>query len=487
MIVTSSTMKKIESASNLSTTKLMDKAGKTVAKEIKKHLRKNQHVLILCGSGNNGGDGFVVANALKDYSPKVLLIEGEPKTKEALSAYKKLSSKMIVKNEDAKEAIQKASVIVDAVYGFGYHGKLKAATRKIFKWVNASKAHVYSIDINSGAEADTSLFDEDAIRSTITYALDCYKPFHMLRKDHQLFGSCELLDLGLPHKVKTNFYEMDEDSFINNFPRKPEDAYKGSYGKTCIIGGSYGMAGALMFNIMGARCVGAPYIECGLPHEIYNIVAEKYITTVYHPFGADNMVQMLEPIIKNAKASLFGSGVVNLNKKQQCLDLVLQSATTPVVIDAEGLRLLHHNTYVFQFVKCPLILTPHIGEFAQMLNLPVETVMKDRLGYATKFAKQHDVTVVLKGPHTIVASPDGKVYINQSGNEALAQAGSGDLFAGILVGMLTFVEDVFLASMMAVWFHGKICDDGCQLDAIQTFPLEIYPLLSNAFFKGHGY
>ncbi len=136
--------------------------------------------------------------------------------------------------------------------------------------------------------------------------------------------------------------------------------------------------------------------------------------------------EVIAPLISPSKAILFGSGAVRMDRKLQCMDLILQNSTVPVVLDAEALRLLHQNTYILQFVKCPLILTPHIAEFAGMVNINTKTITDRKLEYATNFAKEHGLYLVLKGSNTIVASPDGRVYINEVGNQALAQAGSGD-------------------------------------------------------------
>lgn len=487
MIIDSEGMKAMENESGLSVEKLMEKAGSSLADAIKKELKKKDSVLILCGNGNNGGDGFVLCRLLKDYACKVVLVSGKPKTDAAKKNYEKLTKKQIVDIKNIEKEIEKADVIIDAVYGFGYKGQLKPALRDIFVLVNHSKARVYSVDINSGSEADTGYHDSCAIHSSITYALDCLKPVHALRKEHNLFDKVELLSLDLPHTIESKFHEMNEDIFFENFPKKKENSYKGTFGRTLIAGGCFGMAGAITLNILGARSVGTPYIDVALPEDIYPIVANQHVSSVYHPFGYHTGEQVIEPLVKTAKATLFGSGAVYMNRKLECLDMILQNSKGPVVLDAEALRLLHQNTYILRFVKCPMIITPHIAEFAGMVNQPMDVIMDHRIEYATKFAKEHQLIVVLKGSNTIVASPHGDVYINQTGNQALAQAGSGDLLAGMIVGILTFTRDVYTAVCMAVWLHGHIADLGAQKYSMQCFDFKHYPELADEFFKQHGY
>ena len=488
MIIDTKGMRQIEEDSQIPVSDLMFTAGSAAAEALRGVLRHDDRILILIGNGNNGGDGSVICSILRnDYKVKIVPVCGTPKTDAAKAAWKKVPAGARVPFKKLEEAMKDADVIIDCIYGFGYHGDLKDGIRPVFRMVNNSGARVYSIDINSGAEADTGYFDRDAIVSETTFALDCYKPFHMLRRDHRLFKNVELLPLGLPHNIRSRYHEMNEEIFFSRFPRRPETAYKGTYGKTMLCGGCYGMAGALSLNITGARTVGAPYIEAVLPESIYPIVAMKHTAAVFHPFGYNTAQQVLDSVLPHAKAVAFGSGAVYMDRKQECMDLILQKAAGPVVIDAEGLRMLKYNTYLMRFVRCPVILTPHIGEFSALISKPAESIMKHRIEYALEFAAEHKVFLVLKGPDTIVVSPGGEVYINQSGNPALATAGSGDLLTGMIAAMCTLNPDVFEAVTMAVWLHGYLADLGREEYAAELFDLESYPALMNRLLKKHGF
>ncbi|MBQ9328813.1 MAG: NAD(P)H-hydrate dehydratase [Solobacterium sp.] len=488
MITDKEGMKAIEASSGIPVETLMDQVGAAVAERIRASFPAGSFILILCGKGNNGGDGLVVCRLLaKEYRCKVFLCDGKPATPAAKRAYRRLPKHSVIGPEEFHDALHSADLVLDAVYGFGFHGALTPSMKAIFSKVNQTDVPVFSIDINSGCECDSDAYDSDAIISDVTLAIDCYKPFHLLRKEHGKFRSAELLDMKLPHPETSRFRTMDEAQFFASFPKKSENSYKGTFGKTLIIGGCYGMAGAMGLNLLGAKTVGAPYIDAALPEEIYPIVSSYHLTPVFHPFGQWTYQEVIEPLISTARAIAFGSGAAYMHHKEDILDLILQESRVPVVLDASALRLLSHNMYILRFAKAPVILTPHIGEFAAITGLPISVIRDQKIKTACEFARDYKVIVVLKGSNTIAAFPNGELYINESGNAALAQAGSGDLLTGILAGILTMTRDVETAVCMGIWLHGHLADLGIQSHSIQGFPLESYPELMDQLFKKHGY
>jgi NAD(P)H-hydrate epimerase len=176
-----------------------------------------------------------------------------------------------------------------------------------------------------------------------------------------------------------------------------------------------------------------------------------------------------------------------MDRKNDVLDYVLQNCHAPIILDAAAIRLLKHNTWVLRFTNAPVILTPHLGEFADLINQPTAYIKDHKIECAMKFAQENKVIVVLKGPNTIAAFPNGEVYINETGNQALAQAGAGDLLTGILAGTLTFTTDVTSAVCMGIWLHGHLADLGIQKHSRQNFPLEQYPEIMDQLFMKHGY
>ncbi|MBQ1325879.1 MAG: NAD(P)H-hydrate dehydratase [Solobacterium sp.] len=477
MIVTAEEMKIMEQSDSRSAQELMETAGTKCAGIIRERYGADP-VLVLCGRGNNGGDGFVIARCL---DADVCMVDGLPRTDAAKHAKKQFSGR-ILPAKNLIEHFKDYALIVDCIYGYGYHGTLPKKLVPAFEAIEASGIPVVSVDINSGCEASCLKRDPHALHSVLTLALGMEKPFHALYKEHGMFREACTVDLGLEAPEHPVFMEMNEEQFRSLLPDKPEDAYKGTYGRTLLIGGSYGMAGALALNIIGARSVGASYLETVLDDAIYPILAPGFLTTVFHPVNEFTPEDLIEQWIRDAAAVGFGSGAVHLGYKERLLHAVLRTGTAPAVIDAEGLRLMAGNTWMLDFVRKPLILTPHIGEFCALEGTEPAAVKEDPFTHAASFAKRSRSVLVLKGPHTIVT--DGtRFYINPTGNPALAQAGSGDLLTGIITGLVPFVKDPFLSAVMGVWFHGHLADMAVQDHPARSLDLTLLSQYAERFFR----
>ena len=294
------------------------------------------------------------------------------------------------------------------------------------------------------------------------------------------------------------FYEvnkdLNEDTFFERFPERPKGSNKNAFGKILLISGSFGMAGAACLNIIGAKSLGAQYVNVALPERIYPICAVNHITPVYYPYSeagsgaayidAEDTISALLP---NMRAAAFGSGAVNNFAKTRIFNTLMNKCKAPLVLDAEALKLIKWGGGDLDEFACPLILTPHQGEFSALSGTALSAVVEDPVSCAADYAATNNVIMVLKGPQTVVAAPDGRYYINKSGNKALAQAGSGDVLAGMLTAMLTYIDDPFEASCMAVFMHGYIADEGIKEHSRQCFPLEEYPKIADRLFFKHGF
>ena len=487
MIVSRKEMLEIEEKSGLSSFDLINLVGKKLAVHLLPYLDVKSNILVLAGNGNNGADCFALINNLKQFHIKLILVNGLPNNPDAMKIYQQVSPSIIQPLTALDTCLKECDVIIDGIFGFGYHGKLSEDKRVVFKQIQNANKPIYSIDINSGAECDSAMHDSFALHSTVTFAIDCYKPFHILQKYHHLFDKLELISLDIPHPKQSSFLEMNQTLFFQNLAKRKETAQKCSNGKILLVGGSYGMAGAISLNITGAKALGFPYIEVGCIDGIYPIVATKHTTPVFHPFSAHNVEQQLASTIEHVNAAAFGSGVTQMFEKELCLDLMIQKCHAPLILDAEGIRMLRYNTWKLRFAKSPIILTPHIGEFADLFHLEKEEVMRNPLHYALKCAKELKVYIVLKSAHTIIATPNGQCYINQTGNEALAQAGSGDLLTGMLTALLAYHCDIFTSLRMGVWLHGYIADRLVEHHSKMHMNLEDYPTAVDQFFYENGY
>ena len=294
------------------------------------------------------------------------------------------------------------------------------------------------------------------------------------------------------------YYEVNKDlnkeSFFERFPKRPMDANKNTFGKILLISGSLGMAGAACLNIIGAKALGAQYINVALPEDIYQICASRFLTPVYYPYGTGQQdvgirgaEDVLSVLLPNMRAVCFGSGAVNNLAKSAIFNTLVNRCKVPLVLDAEALKLFKWGGSDSKAFDRPLILTPHQGEFCALADKPLSDVKEDPVRCAAEYSITNNVIMVLKGPQTVVAAPDGRYYINKTGNRGLAQAGSGDVLAGMITAMLSFKEDCFEAACMAVFAHGMAADELAKEHSMQLLPLEKYPEIMDKMFLEKGF
>lgn len=464
MIVTRQQMIQCELNSNLSVDELMEMAGRQCAYAIMDEINQDDTVLIISGKGNNGGDGFVIARILMQnhYHVQVYLAENDI-TSDTARMMADLLNPSIFIDDEIMNMIDTADVIVDCIYGFSFHGSIHPEMAGLFDAINQSEAKVFSIDINSGLEADTGRKDPHTICSDITLVLGHYKIAHLLQKDHQCFKECRLLDLSLPAPSKSSIFEMNEIRFRKLLPIKAIDSYKGVNGRTLCLAGSSNTAGAALLCAQAAWKTGIGYLHVCSEPNVLTLMTQTFPVTVTHCVHETSLTHLLQQL----DSIVTGCGCDTMENYEEILLQLLEDSTLPMVVDAYGLRVLSDHMNALDASRAPLILTPHLGEFSDLCSLSVHEIMKNRVQIAKQFAQEHGVTLVLKGPHTIVASSQGDLYINQTGHQNLAKAGSGDVLSGLIGGFCAQNIDPFTASCMAVWMHGKASD-------LSTVPDQIF-------------
>lgn len=450
MIVTKTQMIELEKSSNKTEQELIELAGFRTAKEIAKRVRLNQEIIVLCGKGKNGQDGLVIAEKLLqwDYRVSVMLSHPEVTDISRFGAHQGV----FISLDECCSKLDQSPVLIDCIYGLQFHLPLEDHCVSLFEAINQSDAIVYSVDINSGLEADSANYSSCALHSHITFALGAYKIAHQLRKDHQLFKECVLIDLNLPFIIN-EFSEMDWRKAQQLLPQKAIDSYKSINGRCLIVSGSNGYAGANALCVRAAQASGIGYLHSVIDKAIYSIVAPLSISSLFHDIEDD-----WHPLIDQVDSILVGPGCNRLPLFDETMDFLLQEATVPLVLDAHALRYLSEHMEFCTTVKGTLILTPHINEFSSLCKRSIPEIMQQRVEIAQQFAMQYECILVLKGPHTLVVHPDGRLYINQTGNAKLAKAGSGDVLAGLIAGFVAQHMDPFEACMLAVYLHGLAAD-----------------------------
>lgn len=453
MIVTRQQMIECEMNSHLSEAELMEMAGRQCAYALMDEIRKENQVLILCGKGNNGGDGFVMARFLLQHNVpvKVYLAEKEVKSNTACSMMQQLDSDIFI-DEDIMNVIDTSDVIVDCVYGFSFRGQLNEEIAGLFDAVNQSEARVFSVDINSGMEADTGNYDPHAILSEVTFALGHYKICHLFQKDHQCFQKLKLIEMDLPSPKESSLMELNENSFKKKLPVKAIDSYKNVNGRTLCITGCRKMPGAAILSGISAWKTGIGYLHLASEETVKMQMVQKFPVAVTHDLEEiDTLSDKLDSVV-------IGCGCDGLPDFENILFRLLEDSTLPCVVDAYGLRVLSDHLHLLDGARAEVILTPHLGEFAALSKISAKEILKDKVNIAKHFAQEHGVTLVLKGPNTLVVSSDGRMYVNQTGHQNLAKAGSGDVLAGLIGGFCAQQLDPFTACCMAVWLHGQAAD-----------------------------
>lgn len=500
-VVTSEQMKAVEAAAlnfDLTEHRLMENAGSAAAAFIRRTFNVDGlNCMIFCGRGNNGGDGFVVARKLFEHDANVLIVMvgGMPRSEQAASMYNsaELMGIPIASYEQNRERIfeimGEADIIVDAIYGTGFHDSLNLPVRDLCAAINAAIAAIVSLDVPSGVNADTGAADPDAIRADFCIAFDSYKPLHIHSNAASFCGIIELVDIGIPpeaHEGIVSVYrDLDTPSVFALLPERNPMAHKGDHGKVLAICGSARYRGAAALAAMGALRCGAGLVTLAACETVCQAVAAHLLEPVYLPLAENCPPETLTPAIHDATAILFGCGLGTDGNIIPLLTHVLQEAQAPVIIDADGINALSRNIHILQEAKPPVILTPHPGEMARLTALPVAEIQGDRIGTAHRFAREFGVIVVLKGHETVIATPDGEAMINHTGNAGLAKGGSGDILAGMIAAFAAQGLALKDAAACAVHLHGLAADRTAQRRSqYGMLPSELLDDLTAIFAEG---
>lgn len=458
-------------ASGIAQDRLMENAGSAVAKAIcDRYDAQKLKVTVLCGKGNNGGDGFVVARKLLQAGAKVIVVlaEGEIKSDCARSMFDYLSPLgiRVVQGEDistVESALKASNLIVDAVYGIGFKGELKQNIRALFSMIEKCNAETVSIDVPSGVDCDTATADDFAVKADLTVTFFKKKLCHVLYPAYKNCGLTVLVDIGTPEDayVQSSVGMMNDDYYKSIMPKRASDSHKGTFGTLGLVCGSYGMLGAAMIAAESAMKSGVGIVQMATSRSMYPILASRLVEPVYKIYN-DSEAQGLcgdcaNEIIADfdkCNALLIGCGLGRTTDAFDLVKTVLTSTDKPVIIDADGLNVLADNNGI-DLIRSKTVLTPHCAEMARLCNTDVSHIKSDKLYYGSKLACEHDCTVVLKDASTLVFSPDGRVIAFTGGNDGMATAGSGDMLAGIIASFSAQGVDAFDAALLGVYIHSK--------------------------------
>lgn len=461
---------------------LMENAGIQVVSAIKEYLRdriSKIKIAVLCGSGNNGGDGFVVARHLITYGVDVSIylfadekkIKGDALTN--LNIAKQFGIPIYNIGSEAKlnsiiPELKNVGLIVDALLGTGISGEVKGLFAQVIDTVNTLNVPVIAVDIPSGLDADTGVPLGRAIHADITVTFGLPKIGLLIPPGIEYTGRLKIVDISFPleliHQdtIKTNLITKKE--VVTYIPYHPVDAHKGSCGKVFFLAGSIGMTGAAFLCSYAGLYVGAGMVFLGIPAVLNNIMEQKLteVITLPLPDTAGHLnIEGYERIIEyisSVDAVGIGPGVGRNTETLELIKKVVLKLDVPMVIDADAIFALSTQPELLKEITVPVVITPHPGEMANFLGCSIEDVCRDRIGIARKVAAKYNIIVVLKGARSIIATPNEEVWINPTGNQGMATAGCGDVLTGMIAGFIAQGISPVYATKLSVFLHGLAGD-----------------------------
>ena len=451
----------------LSVTELMQRAGQAVAQACNKHMSDSGRVVIVAGKGNNAGDGFAAACLLRQQQIPVTVIpllalegvsaEVERQIARARSAGVKIRPAYHEQDLPKLEAwLSRAVLVVDAIFGTGLKRPVTGWLATAMSAINQASRPVLAVDIASGIDADSGAQLAMAIRADVTLPIAAYKWGHWLQQGGEYSGkvlppasigiSRATIANTFANQVLANSQLISRQILQKALPTRPYQAFKQTFGHVWVLGGSVGYTGAPKLAAMGAQAVAAGLVSIACPDDVYAILASASLEVMVHPQST--------AVWHGADAIVAGPG---WGKSQQgCLLGVLQSKVISV-LDADALNMLAEDKVLATALRQReglTVLTPHAGEAARLLDTNSAEVQKDRLASAMALVEKYHAWVVLKGANTLIASPDKEVWVNPFGSVNLARAGTGDVLAGAIAGMLATTVQPELAVPAAVALHG---------------------------------
>ncbi len=487
-IVTVEEMRRMEegaAAAGVSLSQLMENAGLAVALNLKELLGnvEGQEILALIGSGNNGSDGLVAARHLHDWGAKVEVYLCSSRSAEDpnLSNVKERQIPVLSTDGDKdysnlKASLRSTRVVIDAVLGTGRTRPLQGVIKEILQAVSQEKEgrpelFIVALDIPTGLDPNSGHLDPFSPGADVTLTLGFPKVGLFNFPGAEKIGRLEVLDIGIPDNLSDDISLelMTREWARDNVPRRPSYAHKGTFGRVLIIAGSLNYVGAAYLASMAAARVGAGLVTLAVAQSLVPILASKLAEITYIPLpesetGAIDYraATVLRPRLSEYDAMLIGCGLgQNPAVGGFVRGLLLSSplGEMPLVVDADALNVLSQTPQWWQRLPQEAILTPHAGEMGRLAQKPVDEVQAGRLKLARETASHWNKTVVLKGAHTVVASPDGKAMLSPFANPGLATAGTGDVLAGVILGLLAQGSSLFQAASLGVYMHASVGEE----------------------------
>jgi NAD(P)H-hydrate epimerase len=462
---------------------LMERAGGGAAQVVASiGVEKDKPVVILCGKGNNGGDGFVAARYLKDWGAAVtcwMIGERDEMTSDALRNLVAAEETGVAirsfrpgeSETDLAEELGGAQYAIDALLGTGAKGQLRDPIRRLTRILNESGARTFALDVPTGMDADSGETDPDCVRALMTITFGFPKRGLYALPGRQVCGDITVIDLAYPEEsvdVSTGVLLWQEMRHL--LPAREPRGHKGTFGRVAVIAGSRGMAGAACLAAEAALRSGAGLVKLLVPEAIADLCAVKLTEVMV--FGMPGTeagtlspasLDAIAPFLGEADSVLLGPGLGSGDPVRDLVATLVPRISKPAVVDADGLNALAaaDGTVRRRLSRIPAILTPHPGELARLVDGDAGQIARDSVNAARNAARGFGCEVILKGAPSVVASPDGNADLCSLGNDGMATAGSGDVLAGLLAGILAQGATAGATARLGAMVHSR-AGDICQ-------------------------
>lgn len=454
---------------------LMENAAIAIFKRIES--RGVRKVLILCGTGNNGGDGFALARLLyvKGYDIEIYCfgeidkVSGDAKIN--LDILNNMGIEIKNKIDELPQSILTKDIVIDGLLGTGIRGIVREPYYNAIKAVNELSKYTISIDIPSGINSDNGEMMGISIKANETVTFGCAKYGHLLLDGREHTGRLTVEDISIPHSCieEQNLYGTTNygDYPVSLIKKRQIHSNKGDYGRVYIVGGSHLMSGAVILAAKGAIRSGSGLVTCVIPESILNRVGSSVIEATYMTCTEENgfikpSIIELDEIMAKANVIAFGMGIGKTEELAGALEYLLENSEKPILLDADGLNMLSGIKNKLKNSRTEIVITPHPGEMSRLTGLGIEHILKNSVDTALNFAREYGVTVLLKGASTIVTDGE-KIYINTSGNPGMASGGSGDVLSGVIASLMGQGYGAFDSAVLGSYIHGRAGDVAFEL------------------------
>jgi len=449
---------------------LMQRAGQECFKKIVKYYGDKitgNKVSVICGNGKNAGDGFVIARLLCEFGAdaKIVLADKSPELEEPFMYFKEAKDYGVEILSFSDADFAEDVLIVDCIFGIGFHGVPEYPFNAVFDAVNSSTAAVVSVDTPSGTNASDGSA-ENAVKADLTIAVSTLKYCHVLPPSNAFCGKIVTVDIGIPQDCYEAEYAqtITKQDIRANFAKREINAHKGSFGRQLNICGSTAMCGAAVICAKAALKTGVGLLKCLFPKSVYPVMTSHLTQPLFAPVSENEQktlsIGALTRIVNElewADCVVAGCGIGNNDDTQVLMNQIIKESKAPVVLDADGINSILLNIDVLREAESDIVVTPHPAEMARLIHESTAYVQENRIAVASAFAKEYGCIVVLKGANTVV-SDGSRVLINTTGNPGMAMGGTGDMLSGMIGSFIAQGIRPFEAAACAVYLHG-LCGD----------------------------